>query len=950
MALIDPENSALGKLGYSLETDFYQTFLDKASGVAEALPSITGTTVEEVEEMTDDELEEWLKKNHLGDPNSELTQAFEGVPRTAENNYGYIDKPMLMNFAGFIPGAIGMAAGAANLFMNINNVIAVNDARKDLGLEPMSIAETIKGAIFGASKVGQVEIDGKKVNVDLDPDKQKTDKKGVETVDAKTAKAGVEAVKADVARTAEPITSTRESLPAVSATPAQGFVDVSTPPMTSSPAGGARAASGVGMGWEPDIDVAVTDPDVKGEVQNSGKGLAALAPNGLVGQTDSVVGKNGMDWSKGLTEDTKAATDYLGNAVGGVTVTSGMRTTEENSKLSDGARRSTHLSGEGIDVRINNLNDDQKANLVANARDAGFTRAIVYDDHLHFDTKPTDSDKMIGWTAPGNKEQSWFQEGLTRELTPKEIDTVPGQRDVAIAQIEAMEAPAAKGFIGSPEVASSKPGATDVPTSIAETSVTAPTASGLMSPTTEPLNSDINQSRFGPTEDTFFNEESEVNPSRFGTVDPTENVDGARFGQPQDPNLNETFDENRVGYPAPSTLSTDTYGDKLGLWNNSPVNPVELTNVTPAQYAALGFVERSPEQITSIAHTLAGELSARSLEDLTGVNGVAAQREAQTELANMIATVENREASGKFSNVLSGSQYNSNLSRNAATTAANFSKFGSVLEPLVSSFYTPEGIKASNYAATHYYNPDIVNPSWGSKMSNVETVGKHTFGTLDSKYDVPVTEEFKAEVAGTQLGLMGDNVPTPTPNLTSLPSVEDAGKGFVGSPEAQTSLATPMTDAMAAPAPVAPTVDTGKAFGESFGSGWGEQSLAGATAENTGFADNPSAKSGEESFGGFSAGSVGESPGVTGQSDFSSAGGGFVSNSEEGKESSGGSISVTSVSTGETSTGSLGGGGEGSSSLSSSLSEAFGGWGDESSISTDASSDGEDGEDSNDGW
>lgn len=936
MALLDPNNSALSKLGYSLDTNFYQLFLDRASGVAKD-PQYA-EVIEHINDsdMTDDELEEFLKKQHLGDSNTDITTAFEGMPRTAENNYGYIDKPGIMSFAGMLPGVAGLIGAAANLFTNISNVSAVNAARKDLGLEPLTVAETIKGAVLGISKVGQVEVDGKKVNVDLDPDKQKTDKKGIETVTAQTAKAFKDTVDIDNANKAEVIGSTKSSLPA----PAQGFVDVNQGPMTSSPAGGARAASGIGIGQPTGAEIQASASS--NSPASVAKGMEALAPNGLLGSGEiSFRGTSEDRFGKAQPETQQMAGMIAGQQPQGITVTSSHRTQAEN-KVARGAKDSEHVQGKALDISTRGMTDEQKAQLVEDARTAGASRIIGYsnkdivhvDLNTNFNPNTKNNDVYAMWDGSArnmSKAAGWFSQGLNQQTNP-----TPTSRQNAVDTLtaQALSNPVGQGFLGSPEVSSSRPNATDLaqePTMISSEPVNM-TGFGIVGqPTSNTIDptANIDQSRFGPTEDSFFDDQ----PT---TISP--DIDSSRFGPTGTTSeINETFDENRVGYPAPTTLSTETYGDKLGLWSNSAVNPQDLTNVTPAQYAALGFVDRTPEQISAISQTLAGELSPRSLQDLTGVNGVEAQREAQTELANMIATIENREASGKFSNVLTSSQYNSNLPGKQDITAQNYSIYGQVLDPLVQSYYTPEGIKASNYAATHYYNPQVVTPEWSNKMTNVETVGKHTFGTLDSKYDVPVPESFKSEVAGTQLGLMGDNVPTPTSAYSA--SVGDTGKGFVGSPEAQTSVATPMTDAMSTDLTPSIDVDSGKAFGESFGGsafsspGFDSQ-VAGATTENR---DSPfsvdASIAGEQSFGGFSAGSTtdGPGPGVTGTSEDAGLAGGFMGG-ESDQEGPSGGISAFSGITGEDisdwggSTDSSSGS-DSSGSLSDSLSDAFGGWG-----------------------
>lgn len=72
----------------------------------------------------------------------------------ALNNYGYIDKPKGMGFANMLPGPLGMAAKIANTAINMNNVSAVNEARKSLGLKDQGFLGRVGGTL--KDKHGQV--------------------------------------------------------------------------------------------------------------------------------------------------------------------------------------------------------------------------------------------------------------------------------------------------------------------------------------------------------------------------------------------------------------------------------------------------------------------------------------------------------------------------------------------------------------------------------------------------------------------------------------------------------------------------------------------------------------------------------------------------------------------------------------------------------------------------
>lgn len=148
-----------------------------------------------------------------------------------------------------------------------------------------------------------------------------------------------------------------------------------------------------------------------------------------------------LDFSKvkGLTEEDFAqmspkAQTALSNLValnGPLTITSSFRSKDKNAAVS-GAKHSLHMSGKAFDISLKNLNDEQRATLVANARAAGFTRIGAYSGNtgLHVDMGKTVNAKardyspdvhamfdksiknMDNANVPG-----WFKEGLSRDIS-----------------------------------------------------------------------------------------------------------------------------------------------------------------------------------------------------------------------------------------------------------------------------------------------------------------------------------------------------------------------------------------------------------------------------------------------------------------------------------------------------------------------------------------------------
>lgn len=197
-----------------------------------------------------------------------------------------------------------------------------------------------------------------------------------------------------------------------------------------------------------------------------------------------------------------------------------------------------------------------------------------------------------------------------------------------------------------------------------------------------------------------------------------------------------------VAPPVPTSVKTITTPATVAAPTKAPeVAAVQgMKDITrpssPAQAAALGYVARTPEEKAMIAFTLAGELGPNTLAGMAkgDINSL-------TEFANMVTAIENRAGSGKFGDNLSDalvpSQFNSLMDDQLDVTASNFSQYQQSIMGLLDSYYTADGVKPSDYTYTHYFNPTIANPDWGSKLSGIKEVGDHRFGVLDSKWDVP---------------------------------------------------------------------------------------------------------------------------------------------------------------------------------------------------------------------
>lgn len=192
-----------------------------------------------------------------------------------------------------------------------------------------------------------------------------------------------------------------------------------------------------------------------------------------------------------------------------------------------------------------------------------------------------------------------------------------------------------------------------------------------------------------------------------------------------------------TGNPAKETNTAKALESSKEAVQARDVNaPFDPATATPAQFAAMGFTTRSPEDRSLIAETLAGELSPTQLRELEAGNPKAVQ-----EFANMMTTIENRAASKMFEDkgvkgVVAPSQYNSRSTvANAKgfipmeTTKQNYSLYGKTLNKLTDDFYGGK-LQPSSWGLTSYHNPSISKPSWSNQMQGIANVGGHKFGSL----------------------------------------------------------------------------------------------------------------------------------------------------------------------------------------------------------------------------
>lgn len=151
----------------------------------------------------------------------------------------------------------------------------------------------------------------------------------------------------------------------------------------------------------------------------------------------------------------------------------------------------------------------------------------------------------------------------------------------------------------------------------------------------------------------------------------------------------------------------------------------------PGAFTSSGYYDRPEDEKTKMGFTIAGELSQSTLQGLRENDP-----QARAELANVVATMENRAHStrydGDINGVLSPSQYNS-LNKNAiSTTRNNWGAYGQDIKAAVDDYYSGKN-KPTTPEATHYANYDVVTPSWDQSAVNKQKVGDHTFSVVNLK-------------------------------------------------------------------------------------------------------------------------------------------------------------------------------------------------------------------------
>ena len=89
-----------------------------------------------------------------------------------------------------------------------------------------------------------------------------------------------------------------------------------------------------------------------------------------------------VDVDEGSMEKLQELRDFVDRPL---TINSAVRCTSHNLSVGGGAR-SQHLSGRAFDIDLHNFTDEERLELVALAKQVGFTGFGYYDNFIHIDT------------------------------------------------------------------------------------------------------------------------------------------------------------------------------------------------------------------------------------------------------------------------------------------------------------------------------------------------------------------------------------------------------------------------------------------------------------------------------------------------------------------------------------------------------------------------------------
>lgn len=827
-----------------------------------------------------------------------------GPKATASNNFGYKSKPGLLGPAAMVGGLVNPGIGAAASMLskayNVGNMEAVNDARKGLGLPGLSMGQMAKQAMKdNKGQVGNINIGDKQYSVGfeaLSPD----NKTNMTYNEAKTRAAILgqkitETPKENV--TPGPSKVKDKSLISKITGLEPGFAAKAlgvekakktddtkkTPEKTKSLV---EKATGLEKGW---LGKALTDltttnkvsPETAVSLPNVVKAVPTsptvareqTAPNAVASTPSATKGINNTGFSQaataGLPDRSTAIGPSQSNPLGVGAGSVGFAGRLNNPGVAAGAvpdklGRVGLMSVNFDKMGLQPAMAAQMKSFQQKAIDAGIANKLSVD--VNNITRTPDQQESIKAAGFSKTKNSYHLSklGLAVDVSPTAVDAkgrITDQKTLGISRQIAKN-------LGLKTLDPSFDPAH------MQASVPGQTARSLNARDADPNTGMV---KLSPEEDLGVRVNSVPTP----TARPS----------PTAPTPAKTFD-SQVGLNATAPdQDQNAFGQMkqdMGNLGVTPANAVAPSNptkavATPAGLASMGFSNYSAAQKAQMSKAIAGELSQKSLANLTSKDP-SARAEAQKEVGSMVAAMVNRDASPlgqtKAHSWQNPTQVNSLMPSKLATTEDNLSKNPAVTKT-VNSFFSG-GIPDAKMDTTNWGNYSV--PGVKDKIgptTNPENIGAHTF-SVDKAFSPDKASQAAAKAFGTMAGTQF-SPGKKTDDRVSNPSFSGMGTPTGTTPSKGLSTGLGVSDKSNTPG-----------YGGA-GLGYGGAS-SGAAAGSLG---NPGGSSGA----GGASGSQGSSSSGSGSSSSGSSGGsssgGGNSNSRDGASSPAGGYS-SSASKGST--------------------------------------------------
>jgi hypothetical protein len=676
---------------------------------------------DETDSTTDEDQETPEELKWLINGRDEEGTVIDPTQFTPENNFGYIDKPKALSLLGMLPGMLGLGGKAVNAMINHNNVMAVNRARAHYGLPATTGMENIKGTLKdNQGYVGDVVMGDQTFAISFEG----------ETPDGRAALTPTELDQKmeESGRGLRPATVEEvEAAKADSATNGKtGFLEKMG---IKSPLSGLKDA----------IKSAIPDSPLKG-VQSPLAGVKSPAPGVASVPAQEPAIANVLDENGIATPLPEFMPPAEPSRPAGTTKGRGLANLVDR-----GNKAATDLKGKGRNVPP----DPTLMNVVQQATEQalgpGYTAVVG---------SGTYTPEVVAAIAQAR------QAAAAAGKSQKEIDAA-GKRAGQIGSTRHTTGKAGDFYFLDPKgnKVTNPQSLEKVADMMAQLGIT---GLGLGMPGGYMGGTSIHADRVDDSKVSAWGGKGQQFKDKMAEA----------VGFPDSFTGNIPVPEGK-----PSPVEAKEVADKV---TQEIGNQVQQSLFGIAGGGSLG--QPSKQQIEQIAFTIAGELGSQTLQGIASGDPVAIAK-ARQEIAAITGTISNRAKSSRHSglddpiaSVLTPAQYNSLMAPNQKTTSANYNQYGGFISDAVTDYFTGENPSPAPNA-THYWNPDVVNPSWAqaAKEGSVTTVGEHTFADI--------------AIPGTTRSEYSPGLPTTAPVPGSRPGQPTTTAGMPGTPLAPEPVA-----------------------------------------------------------------------------------------------------------------------------------------------------------------